>query len=267
MRIVPRLYMGLSLAVEAFAKCALRISSFMGSFLAVLMTPEEIVDYTRKFYGKTDVFGDWKFIKRGLMPWEDKVLKDYFISNGSMLVLGCGGGRESIALAKMGFNVTGVDSSEPMINAAKETAVREGVQADFRIGDMLNMPVRGDIFDYCIVSCYMYSAIPARRMRVKMLSDIRKVLKDGGLAVVHFFYSPARANERLAGFRRGVARILKGNIGYSPGDEFLPSFHFMRHFPTTDEVAAEAAEAGLRVKEMGDDSESSRYAVLEKYPA
>ena len=45
-----------------------------------------------------------------------------------ILEIGCGTGRHSVALAKKGFKVTGIDISQQMLNQASERAKKEGVE-------------------------------------------------------------------------------------------------------------------------------------------
>src|SRR5580700_1533095 len=67
-------------------------------------------------------------------------LAGVFGSGGRVLDVPCGNGRHSIALAKRGFAVTGIDLSEEFIAEARETAASSGVDAAFHLGDMRAIP-------------------------------------------------------------------------------------------------------------------------------
>ncbi len=47
--------------------------------------------------------------------------------NASVLDLGCGFGRHSVPLAAMGYRITGLDASLPMLSAASKLAAEHGV--------------------------------------------------------------------------------------------------------------------------------------------
>jgi ribosomal protein L11 methylase PrmA len=45
----------------------------------------------------------------GLREWESKVVEECFPPNGSVLDIGCGGGRSAIAFAELGCELSAVD--------------------------------------------------------------------------------------------------------------------------------------------------------------
>ena len=199
MRLVVRISLSVVNLFLVLSKCADRVTRFFASFLAVIMTPKEILDYTKGAYNKT-LFFDYSntdYIKRGLFPWEKYVVDKYAVRKGSFLILGAGGGRESIALAKLGYKVLGMDSSENMIRVARENATKEGISIDFLLGDFMDLSLPDRNFDYCMLSSSMYSIIPTRKIRIEVLSKIRSVLKDNGLVIVHSLFNSRRGKERL----------------------------------------------------------------------
>lgn len=84
-----------------------------------------------KYYQTENLFGE---------PYPELI--DFYsaIKNkGKLLDLGCGQGRDSIALAKLGFEVTGIDNSKVGIEQLNEIAKKE------------NLPLQGivtDIYEY-----------------------------------------------------------------------------------------------------------------------
>jgi 2-polyprenyl-3-methyl-5-hydroxy-6-metoxy-1,4-benzoquinol methylase len=55
------------------------------------------------------------------------------------ITLGCGVGRETIYLAKKGFDVIGLDFSPTAIEKARRRAKREGVEIEFIVDDLTNL--------------------------------------------------------------------------------------------------------------------------------
>ncbi|SFR49548.1 bifunctional 2-polyprenyl-6-hydroxyphenol methylase/3-demethylubiquinol 3-O-methyltransferase UbiG [Thiomicrospira sp. ALE5] len=52
------------------------------------------------------------------------------------LDLGCGGGREAVALARRGWHVVAVDNQPPALTCARDLAQAEQVSVDFRLADL-----------------------------------------------------------------------------------------------------------------------------------
>ena len=69
-----------------------------------------------------------------------------------VLDIGCGPGRHSLALARRGMEVVGVDHSEDFIELARNAAKKEGLSAQFRTQDVRDLDEHGD-FDAVICLC------------------------------------------------------------------------------------------------------------------
>ena len=61
------------------------------------------------------------------------------LESGSVITLGCGVGRETIYLAKKGFDVIGLDFSFTAIQKARQRAKVEGVDVQFVVDDLTKL--------------------------------------------------------------------------------------------------------------------------------
>ncbi len=95
-----------------------------------------------------------------------------------ILDVACGHGRHVIPLAKMGFRVVGVDITPLFIRKAREYASREGVEAEFTVGDARKLNYDND-FDaaYMVFTSFGYYG---SRGDYKILASISKALKTSG---------------------------------------------------------------------------------------
>jgi SAM-dependent methyltransferase len=90
---------------------------------------------------------DWIFGATSMIENMVKLAVDGRISPGRAITLGCGVGRETIYLAKNGFDVIGLDFSPTAIKRARRRAQAEGVQVSFIVDDLTNLQHVSGTFD------------------------------------------------------------------------------------------------------------------------
>ncbi len=95
--------------------------------------------------------------------------------------IGCGNGTFCRVLYKYGFNIYGVDVSQEMLNKAKELAIKDGLNCQFMMGDILKLKVlKKQSFAIAINDCINYIApkdIPTA------FKKVRGVIKKGGVFI------------------------------------------------------------------------------------
>lgn len=95
-----------------------------------------------------------------------------------MLDLGCGPGRHAALFAQNGFEVSALDISDYVIKELKQTAAKAGLAIDAKAGDMMDMPYPAEYFD-CLIAYHSISHTDSEGI-VKVIENVRRVLKDGG---------------------------------------------------------------------------------------
>lgn len=91
----------------------------------------------------------------------------------TVLVVGCGVGREAFALEKMGFKVLAIDSSEAMILRALSLAQRVKSRVVFRHGDVFTLSNIN--FDFLFVTPGIIGHIPTQTNRVDFLKKLNQL--------------------------------------------------------------------------------------------
>jgi len=129
----------------------------------------------------------------GKIPW-NKTQADYFqklldagkLGSGKALDLGCGVGTKSIALAKKGFKVTGIDIAPTAIQHARNKARKTGVDIKFIAANATNPSfLKNEKFDFVLDWACLH-CIPKTK-RKKYVDGIVKHTKKGSKFLLRCF--------------------------------------------------------------------------------
>ncbi len=113
----------------------------------------------------------------------EKILAHTGLKQGTVLDLCCGPGRHSVAFAKAGFAVTGVDRTTYLLNKARSYAADEGVEVEWVEEDMLRFS-RASSFDLAVNLYTSFGYFETHEDNVKVLSNLYQCLKPGGTFVL-----------------------------------------------------------------------------------
>ncbi len=99
-----------------------------------------------------------------------------------VLDLACGAGRVAVPLAASGMDVTGVDLSPSMVDAAKTGAARAACRICLTVGSMLALPFAAGSFTR--VFCFRaFGHLLRREEQMKAIGEVLRVMADEGMAV------------------------------------------------------------------------------------
>lgn len=101
-------------------------------------------------------------------------------SGKNMLEVGCGAGIDLVRFARAGVKVTGIDLSRTAIELARNNIEQNGLNADLRVMNGESMQFPDDSFDVV----YAHGVLQYTANANKMISEIQRVLKPGGEAIV-----------------------------------------------------------------------------------
>ncbi len=120
--------------------------------------------------------------------------KESFLPKGKLLSLAEGEGRNAVYLAKLGFQVTAVDSSSVGINKAKQLAKENKVDIEFIQSDLGEFNFGNEQWDNVIS---IFCPLPAS-VRQAMYKKIERALKPKGIFLLEA-YRPEQIHNETGG--------------------------------------------------------------------
>lgn len=126
--------------------------------------------------------------------------------------LGCGSGLDSIALAKLGLDVTGFDISESMVKTASANASRLGINAEFLAYPVKKIPNSfKEKFSFAVSLGNALANINEKELALS-LKKIYSLLKPGGHALVQIlnYNRILKEKNRIVGVtEKGAATYIR----------------------------------------------------------
>jgi SAM-dependent methyltransferase len=192
------------------------------------------------------------YVASGLMSWE----RDFYLTvlkpDDRILLIGCGTGRDLLALRELGFRVEGLDVGPGCTGRARALLQSRGLEASVYTGAIETTTVPGT-FDAFIFSWFCYSYIPQSVTRIDVLRKLRDHLTPGGRVLIT--YEPATTPPRRWPIRlaRLVGWLTRSDWRLEYGDVVRLGdpgryFEHYEHRFTPSNLEDEARAAGLSVK-------------------
>jgi len=187
-----------------------------------------------------------------------------------LLDMPCGAGRHALALARAGYQVTGIDISADAIVRASDAAKGEGLEIDFRRGDMTKLAPDG-AFDglVCLGNSLAYFPPPRLAAFVDLLGAH---LAEGGRLILDTYCCAESmfplSGKREVAFEGGTYRsrycydarasVLKTEAELCLGGE-VHDLLYAHHIVTTGELVRMVEAAGVRVDGLYGDTDGGPF--------
>jgi SAM-dependent methyltransferase len=190
-------------------------------------------------------------ILSGLMSWEKAWYEHALKPADHILLVGCGTGRDLIALLELGYRVEGLDISARAIELARRMLQRRHLSAELHIGPIEGVVPPGT-FDAVIFSWFCYGYIPERQTRISVLLKIKPHLTPGGRVLISYVPAEGRPRSLPILLTQLAARLTRSDWHPELGDAIGPitadpgSVRYEHEF-STGELEDEARAAGFTV--------------------
>ncbi len=190
----------------------------------------------------------------GLWESEKMMIKKYFNPKDRILDIGCGAGRTTIGFYELGYHlVEGLDLAEAMIVQARKISEELNYNINFSVGDAVCLDYDDETFEAALFSFNGIMQIPGREKRIKVLKEIKRILKPKGyfLFTTHDRDSSKEYESFWQEEKRKWEIHLQDKSLYEFGDRVIKMEErdTFLHFPTRDEVILSLEEAGFALIE------------------
>ena len=123
----------------------------------------------------------------------------------------CGTGAQVLEYARNGIIAVGIDNSLDMLKTAKRNKDRQkALNVSFQLADASNLPFSDAYFDYATISFGLHDK--ENQLRYKIVSEMRRVVKQGGTLIFVDFQVPLPRN--IWGVFARVIEFLAGGSHY-----------------------------------------------------
>jgi cyclopropane fatty-acyl-phospholipid synthase-like methyltransferase len=188
----------------------------------------------------------------------------------------CGAGRTSLALAKLGVEVTGVDLRSKFTNRAKRRFRKEGLSGTFLVGDMRELDFDGEF--HGVVNWFSSFGYFSETQNLDVLRRFARAVRPGGRVLIHqvnreytlrHFYKETRQTLRQAR-RRGPGTLVIRRRWHPKSEYFQStwtlevkgqrrSYQVWQRAYTPKQFRALFTRAGLRVEAVYGSTQCEAY--------
>ncbi len=193
--------------------------------------------YWKDIYSSSGVQGEiYRDRQAAVLAWIDSLA----LAPGSkVLEIGCGAGFMAVALAERGFHVHAIDSTEAMVELAREHAAESGKAAliSIDVGDVYALAFEDGFFDLVIA----IGVLPWLERVEQAILEMTRVIRPGGYVILTtdnrarliYLFDPW-LNPALKPLRKSVKAALK-RLGLSSGfsNEINSTLHDRRFIDDT----------------------------------
>jgi hypothetical protein len=220
-------------------------SAVVGTWLG-LLTPARLRLLDAWYYNQGfGMYREKDYNRSGFFRWEQAVVDTYFAKVSSVLIpAGAGGGREALALNKLGLRVDGYEYNPALVKLGNELLTEDGYPATLQAGPADALPPGSQQYDGAILGWATYSLIPGRANRIALLKQIRARCPEGAPLLLSFFYRPRNtAAYRMTARTANAVRTLLRRPKVEMGDTLSVTW---AHYFTEQEINDELIAGGFR---------------------
>ncbi len=223
------------------------LDAVLSGFWLGVLSKKNIDNYTELHYNRSAKYTTDSFNLSGLHQWERNMIQKHFSGAKTILLIGAGGGRETLALSKIGFKVDSYECNPEIIEYGNRFVKNNGLNAGIKYLPVNSVPAEIKKYDGIIIGWSSYSHIQGNRSRILFLSKLFPFLSKESPLMISFLTKEEKGRQEkiiknVSNFFRSFTRKDKTESG----DRLMSYF---AHFFNEEEIRNELAQANLKLIE------------------
>jgi hypothetical protein len=218
-----------------------RIYSFSNALLSGFwlgVMSEKSLEYSdERYYNNTKYYTEDKYNQSGFFNWEKPMIEKHFSKTERILLIAAGGGREVLALSKMGFKLDSYECNAKLVAFGNDLLEKNNTGNRIKYLQRNSVPEEVKEYDGVIIGWGAYSLMPGKKKRLAFLSALHPFLGKGAPLMISFLCSEKRnKQDRIITRVSNFFRFFHKKEKTEQGDRLMPDFI---HYFTEEEVRSE----------------------------
>lgn len=219
-------------------------AAYSGFWLGIMS--QKSLDYSDELhYNHNACYIDDLYNEKGLFDWEKSILDKHFSNVKTILLIAAGGGREALALNRMGYKVDSYECNPALVEYANKFLRKNNVNAKVSYLSRNTVPEEVKKYDGIIIGWGAYSHIQGFNKRLLFLKGLYPFMHDKSRLMISFIWVKER-NRRDIMIRKisGFFGFLSKKDKTEPGDKLVPNFI---HYFKEEEIKSELIQANCKI--------------------
>ncbi len=237
-------------SLECIRKTYNFMDAVLSGFWLGVMSEKSLDLYDELHYNNSEKYADDNYNLSGLFEWEKERIEKYFSKAKKILLLAAGGGRETVALIRMGFDIDSYECNKVLIEYGN--AFLQKYTKNFKIKYLPkdSTPEEVKKYDGIIIGWGAYSHIRGSKKRIAFLEQLQPFLnKDAPLMISFLTKEEKGRQEKITKKVSDFFRFLRNKDKIETGDRLQASFV---HYFTKQEIIKELTQSNYKVLDYYD---------------
>lgn len=241
------------------------VAIWRGCWLGILKTSQLDIANDRA-YAADGFYAAAAHNESGLFVWEEDALRSHFQNCKRILLTAAGGGREAVALEKLGYDVDAWESNPQLVESGNRLLEGNGMKTRIREVPYNCFPNSDQPFDGVIIGWGAYNHVCGRENRMQFLGQLKSRVEPGLPILISYTIrrDVFRQNYLVARLVANGIRRLLFRDRLEEGD-ILHGAIWFHHF-SADEITIEFADAGFGQIDLGDYPYGRSILLAQKSP-